>query len=381
MKSEKKRILFIIPSLNDGGAEKVLIDILKRMDYEKYSIDLLLDYRTGSLVEDVPEKVNMFYIHKTFALYHRIRQKVMRTLKLNVAYHNWSLIPRMKRKIGNRRYDTIVSFLEGPALYFHSKLMGYGKKHVTWVHCDLMKNHWTVDACSYRGNMEERIYNMMDRIVFVSGDAKDALNRMYTIKKEQTVLYNPIDMEEINRKAGEKEVVKSKTTLCTVCRLVPVKNIGLLLKAVKRIKDDGLDAEVWIVGDGYMMKELKSQAESMNLKDEVKFLGFMRNPYPYMKAADIYISTSDSEGYPLTVCEAICLGKPVISTRTTGGTEILNNGEYGLMAGHDEESVYRCIKLLLENREEMDRYAGLSALRAKDINNADNFMKEIESIV
>lgn len=381
MKSEKKRILFIIPSLNDGGAEKVLIDILKRMDYDRYSIDLLLDYRTGSLVQDVPEMVNMLFIHKTFTLYDRIRQKVMRMLKLNVIYHDMSLIPRMKRKIGNRRYDTIVSFLEGPALYFHSKLMGYGKKHVTWVHCDLMKHHWTREACSYSGNMEERVYNMMDRIVYVSGDAKDALNRMYTIEKEQTVLYNPIDMEEINRKAGEKKVAKNRTTLCTVCRLVPVKNIGLLLKAVRRIKDDGMDAEVWIVGDGYMMKELKSQAESMGLKEEVKFLGFMKNPYPYMKAADIYISTSDSEGFSLTVCEALCLGKPVISTKTTAGTEILDNGKYGLLAEHDEESVYRCIKQLMESREEAEKYAGLSALRARDINNVDNFMKEIETIL
>lgn len=381
MKSNKKSILFIIPSLNDGGAEKVLIDILKRMDYERYNIDLLLDYRTGNLVEDVPENVNMLFIHKTFTLYDRIRQKVARMLKLNVFYHDRSLIPRMKRKIGDRRYDTIVSFLEGPALYFHSQMMEYGKKHVTWVHCDLIKHHWTREACSYRGNMEERIYNMMDRIVYVSGDAKNALNKMYSINKEQTVLYNPIDMDEINRKAGEKNVIKNKTTLCTVCRLVPVKNIGLLLKALRRIKDDRLDVEVWVVGDGYMMKELKNKAESMGLKEQVKFLGFMKNPYPYMYAADIYISTSDSEGFSLTVCEALCLGKPVISTKTTAGTEILDNGKYGLLADHDEESVYRCIKQLLESDEDMKKYARLSAMRAKEINNVDNFMKEIETIL
>lgn len=381
MKSNKERILFIIPSLNDGGAEKVLIDILRRMDYNKYSIDLLLDYRTGNLVEDVPEEVNMFYIHKTFTIYDRIRQKVMRMLKLNLIYHNWFLIPKMKKKIKNRKYNTIVSFLEGPALYFHSKMMKYGNKHVTWVHCDLMKHHWTKEACSYRGNMEERIYNMMDRIVYVSGEAKEALNKMYCIKKEQTVLYNPIDSEEINRKAREKEVKKIKPTLCTVCRLVPVKNIGLLLKAVKKIKDDGVDTETWIVGDGYMMKELKSQAESLNIKDNVKFLGFMKNPYPYMKAADIYISTSESEGFSLTVCEALCLGKPVISTKTTAGTEILNNGEYGLLADHDEESVYRCIKCLLENKEKMNKYAEISLSRAKDMSNTDKFMKQIEIII
>jgi glycosyltransferase involved in cell wall biosynthesis len=102
--------------------------------------------------------------------------------------------------------------------------------------------------------------------------------------------------------------------------------------------------------------------------------GFQKNPYPYIKFSDIFISTSYSEGYPLVVCEAINLGKPIVATKVSGTTEILENGRCGLLVEQDEESIYQGLKQMIRNHTLRENYAKKAEQRAKifDVNESMN---------
>lgn len=127
-------------------------------------------------------------------------------------------------------------------------------------------------------------------------------------------------------KAGEREVEKPRPMLVSVGRLTPPKRFDRLVEAARLLRDRGLDLDVWVLGEGELRKDLERQVTREGLQDHVHFPGFFPNPYPYVKAADLVVSSSDSEGYPLAVGEALCLGKPVVATAVTGTKEMLSGG-------------------------------------------------------
>ena len=99
----------------------------------------------------------------------------------------------------------------------------------------------------------------------------------------------------------------------------------MVIDAAKILKDRGVDVDFWILGVGSQEKQLKEQLMQAGCEDMVHFLGYQSNPYPYMRAADMYLSSSYAEGLPLVLCEAQCLGKPILATKTIGAIELLKD--------------------------------------------------------
>ncbi len=96
-----------------------------------------------------------------------------------------------------------------------------------------------------------------------------------------------------------------------------------------------------------LKKSLKAMSHEYGMDDCVHFLGFQKPSYPYMKEADIYLNTSEAEGYPLVVCEALCLGLAIVATDISGASEILASSEYGLLVSEKEEDIYNGLKRLM----------------------------------
>lgn len=140
----------------------------------------------------------------------------------------------------------------------------------------------------------------------------------------QYVCANIINVEEIVSKSRAAiDIQKKKFTICSVGRLEEVKGYDMVIAAARMLKNRNVDVDFWILGTGSQEKKLKEQLAQSQCEDMVHFLGYQSNPYPYMRAADIYLISSYAEGLPLVLYEALCLGKPIIATRTIGALEIL----------------------------------------------------------
>ena len=165
-------------------------------------------------------------------------------------------------------------------------------------------------------------------------------------------------------------VKKRKFTICNVARLSAIKKQDRLIKAIKILKDKGCDIELWILGTGDEFHKLKKLVSELSLIETVQFKGFQPNPYPYIKASDVFVLSSDTEGYPTVICEALCLGKPIVSTRITGCTELLGDNEYGILTALNEQAIANAIYELYNSKDKM------LLLQQKAIEKSQNFSVE-----
>lgn len=370
-----KKILFLIDSLAGGGAEKVLVKILELLNTEDYQIDIFLINKEGIYLKQIETKhkiyalfgerkdINIVLIKKAISLYRILKSKIF----FKYPYFINRALPS--------NYDVEVAFLEGRTTHAVANRVNQAKK-VAWIHTDLEK---------HRGNIKEdrEAYKRIDEIVCVSQGSYESVKRIYPeYQNKIKIIYNPIDMEEIRHKAEEDLWLNRDTVnVVTVGRLVPAKGYDILLKAHKELIEEGIQYNLLILGEGEERSRFEEYIRNNNLEDTVKLVGFKENPYPYMKQADIFLMSSRYEGYPLVLCEAIVLGKPIIATKCTGILEILEQGKYGMMADCESvESLKACIKNMVVNEKIREDYMKLSSERA-EIFNIDSTMNKIKTLL
>ncbi len=355
-----KRILFIMTTLGGGGAEKVLVDILRHFDYTKYHVDLLLTTGDGIYTSSVDKHVTQYVLYNTcFAKYLR-RILLFCYRKLN---WQWLLRVYVRKNISNQ-YDAIISFMEGEPLLLHSYLFDKGRKNISWVHSDFLHHNWS--KWLFQNGDEYKLYQQLDSIVFVSNDSKQQFNKVFKLESKplQCVIYNLIDTDYIKRNIEIATIEKRKFTICTVGRLSPPKRYDRLVDVAVLLKQNNYDVDIWLIGEGRLFEELKFQAEKSGVTDMIHFLGFHNPPYAYLRQADIFISTSEVEGMPLVICEALTIGLPIVATKTTGSIELLDNNTYGVLTDHDVDSIYNSIVSLIDNIDSRTHYAKQAITRS-----------------
>lgn len=366
----KKKILFIYGQLNGGGAERVLLDILNNFNYKEYEVDLCQIVAGGTFVNEVPKQVNLISLWPDYSFSYKLAIRLSYKFGCNFIF---------KRKLSQKltkQYDIEISFLEGFPLKLHA-MMNTKAKKISWVHCDLFKFHYTKNQ--FRRGEELAAYNKMDKIVCVAEDTKKAFEKRFpTCTAEKVVIYNPIDKGKIIKMSNEYSLPKNdKFTIITSGRLTIQKKMDRVIRLAKRFKDENLDVHFQILGDGELKEDLLALRAQLNVEDRVEFLGFQRNPFPYVKRADMMFCCSGYEGFCLVICEAMCLGIPVISTKTSGPIEILENNKYGLLVEHDDDSMFQGLKYMYLNSELRKKYAELGRLRC-DRFDVKFTMKQIE---
>lgn len=371
----KKRILIINGPLWGGGAERVLIDILRHFDYSRYEVDLALTYRAGELLAQVPAQVNIIELWPGITWGYRRAHRFSKKLRCNWLYSRKLNGPQLRRD-----YDVEISFLEGVPAKLGALRTTHTPK-VTWVHADIYTSR--IENAQFYPGEEERCYDKMDVVVAVSNDCMEAFNKRFPdCKARKMVIYNPVDRRRIERLAEEFAVTKDNEclTVITVGRLTPQKNPTRFLEVAALARREGLPVRFRWIGDGELRESMEQLRDDMGLHDTVEFNGFTDNPYPYIKAADIMMITSDFEGFSLALCEAQCLGVPVISTRTAGPTEIIGDNRYGILTDSTPEAMVQALRTLVENEDERRRLAQEALTRPDDFS-VDRAMADIYSLI
>lgn len=369
----KKKVLFIHASLGGGGAERILIDTLRNIDYSMYDVDLALVCGCGVYMKDIPEEVH--YLGSIYCNRRGILKRIIARLHLSYLFE-----PREINRLVKGNYDTIVSFLEGFPTRYHSYILKQASNNVAWVHCDLFANHWS--RWRYLNDAEEAaVYSQMDSVVFVSQNGLDAFRRLFHYEKDNLrVIHNPIDKDRIVRLAAEGNVVKEVFTYVAVGRLSISKRYDRMIKAVRILKDRGCHFRLNILGAGDLDEELKRLTRELEVDDCVCFYGYVENPYPFIKASDVLVLSSDSEGYSTVVCEAMTLGVPVVGTNVTGINDIVGNNEYGFVTDLTPESFADAMYLLYSDHQKRLIYAEKAQERAESFS-VENAMKKIYSVI
>lgn len=319
-----KKILIIHSSLGGGGAERVLIDLLKNIDQSKFSVDLLLIYGRGVYLNEIPPYIN--YIGCIYKGDRPFYKWFIARLHLGHLFEKYEI-----RRIVKGHYDTIVSFMENGPIKYHSFITDKADKNVTWVHTDLLNNHYSRYSFMGLGH-ELRAYQLMDTIVFVSETAKDNFTKLFRIKSDKlVVIHNPIDVNRIKELAKQPIAAKKQFSICIVGRICQQKRYDRLVQAARILVDKNCDIHIDVLGTGPEEERIMELVRTSSLESVFTFHGFCTDPYPFIKRSDAFCLSSDVEGFPTVICEAMALGTPVIATNIVGSRDLLDNNKYGIL--------------------------------------------------
>lgn len=364
--NDKKRVLFVTESLARGGMETVLVTIANALVKRGYDVTILCYNPIDELRGDLNPSVR--YIYKP-----RREFKVMNRIPHIRRYYNYrkaawehrvSPSTLYKYYVGNEKYDVEIGFYRGPSIKIISGSTNKESIKIAWVHTDFKLCDMRT-VVGWFNNLDEakKAYGKMDRIVCVSDQAKNSFSDVIGHKDKTATVYNMISTSKIEKLKTEPcPIKKRRFTFVTVGRLIPDKRQDRILIATKRLCDEGYQFDVWIVGGGRSEDALKNYCITNHL-DNVVFIGMQDNPYKYLCQADVFVLSSYREGFAIVIPEAMACGLPVLSTKCTGPTEILNDGEYGILVENTDDGVYKGMKELLDNRESLPNYKRQSLKR------------------
>lgn len=373
--SSRRKILFFIESLAGGGAENVLTTLVENIDTALFDVTVCSVVDTGVYRDRVRRCVNYCSIIKeSNSLFGRLKYKLVYSF----------LPPKLSyRLFVPKGYDVEIAFIEGYATRIISASTNRHSRKIAWVHIDLMNNHWTDVA--YRSRSEEsEAYAKFDDVVCVSENVLNSMSSINRSLHNLKVIYNPVDDNAIRDKAQgaitDSKYLDGPIRMVSVGRLVSQKGYDRLLPILKRLHDEGYSFVMNILGDGPDRSELERFISSNEMESYVSLMGFSSNPYPYIKASDLFVCSSRSEGYSTAVTEALILGLPVITTLCSGMKELLGEGEYGVIVDNDDVSLLDGLRRLLSDEALMHQYRKKSEIRGKDFS-LERQMRRIEELL
>ena len=347
------KVLFFIETLIGGGAEKVLCNLVNHMDQKKFDITVQTVWPCDVSERLVPG-IRYKSIYASDSRVNRLRYRAEAESGLAYRLH-------MKGD-----YDIECAYLEMGTTKIMASSTNEKAKKLAWVHCDLTRA--VADPQAFAAKAAPW-YAKFDQVVCVSQSVKKSFDELFRNQFSSRVLYNVIDDAAIRSRsklplpAGTE---KRRLTVLSVGRLSTPKRFVRLLRAHKRLLDEGIPHDLWILGDGQERLMLEQFIADNSLQDSAWMPGFMDNPYPFMREADLLACSSIYEGYSTFMTEGVILSKPIVTTDVSGMRELLGNSEYGLIVENDDEAFYRGLKQMLTDTECRDYYAQAAASRSRD---------------
>lgn len=342
----KKRILFFIPTLGGGGAERVLVNLVNNLDLGKYEITVQTLFKGGVNAKQI--KQNVAFIEG------KLKQFPGNVLLLK--FFSPSLLYRL---VVRKRYDIVVSYLEGPTARIVAGCPFVDSKLVSWVHVEQLS--MSAAAYSYRSVKEARwCIERYRTTICVAESVKEDFLKFFPMAQNCMVLYNTNEDEKVRVLSSEKIEdleLSSDISVFSVGRLTEAKGYDRLITVHKRLLLDGLKHQVYILGDGVDKLKLESQIRELGVRDSFHLLGFKDNPYKYLSKADLFVCSSRREGFSTAVTEAMILGIPVVTTNCSGSYELCGrNNEYGIVVSNDEDGIYDGLKKMLCDKSVLAHY-------------------------
>ncbi|ASK63718.1 glycosyl transferase [Virgibacillus phasianinus] len=343
-----KKLLISSFDLEVGGVERSLINLLENFDYSQYEVDLMLYRHKGDFMKLLSKKVNLLPeipVYSTFRKsiketfkdghynigYSRILSKINSDIKgrlkgiVEPGYYQMQLMWRYTLPflpVIEKEYDLAISYL-WPHYFVAKKVKA--KKKIAWIHTDFSTVETDV-------NMDLKMWNHFNLIIAVSQACKDAFLKKYSELQDRVIVIENIASPDFVRKMADEKVdnllMKDKRfKVITVARLSHAKGIDNAVKALRILKNRGYDDIAWyVVGYGGDEKVLQELIAKNDLKGRFILMGKKINPYPFMKAADLYVQPSRYEGKAVTVGEAQILAKPIMITNYPTAKSQVQNG-------------------------------------------------------
>ena len=345
-RKKMKKIVFGITSLGIGGAERVLVDIVNKLQNE-YDITIFTLYGKGAFEKELSKNVKLISLYNhTYEEIGKIKKKI---IPIKVLISGKSIY----KKYIQGKFDAEIAFLEGPI----TRLFKYGKSKnkIVWVHNDIAKVFGDNFKARLKLKVDKKIYSKYDKIVFVSKDNKNSFNMIYNdvpnLTEKEQVIYNYIDKDRIIEKSkaqiGQEYIDKNVPSIITVARLVEQKAIDRLINVHKRLIDDGVMHNIYVIGDGPEKEKLQNLIKELKVEDTFKLMGKRENPYPYIKRADYFALLSKFEGYGMVIDEAKILNKKIIIT-DTAAKEAVKGYSPKLILQNTEEAIYEGLKQVIQ---------------------------------
>ena len=348
----KIKLLFLIQSLDGGGAERVLVNLANHIDRERFEVSIRTIFRDGVNRQYLDKDVS--YSCKKIPMISGI-SRILKKIPKRFLY---------KYIVGNTYADIVIAFMHSIPLMILAGGVAKCPKRIGWIHCGDM------NMVIGNKNADKWIgwWRKMDAAVCVSDYVKEEFIKKTGIIENVYTVYNTNDTSKILELSCEKkdfEIKHDLPLICSIGRFTSEKGYSRLLEITRKLIDEGFDHRLMLIGDGKMCDDLHQKAENLELGDRVIFTGFQSNPYKYISEADMFVCSSFIEGLSTATIEALILGLPIVSTNVSGAREILgDNDEWGIVTGVDDESLYQGLKKMLSDPALREHYREATKERA-----------------
>ncbi len=344
-----KNVLFVLPSLSPGGAEKVTINILNHINKDKFTVNLLIINNIGPFKDLIfDNNINIINLNKKHARTSYFKLvKIINTIKPDIVFstlQHVNILLLIFKRLYKSKPKLIIREANTPS-QFMGNLNLFKKKLFLF----LLKTQ----------------YKKADLIIAQCDEMRDDIISTYKLNNVDNVItiYNPIDVKFIKNKSTDFNPFNDTyVNIVSIGRLTYQKGFDILLKSISIVRELYPNVFLTIVGDGELRNYLIRLSNDLNIQNSVNFVGFQNNPYPYIKYSDLYVLSSRWEGFPNTLLEAITLNKKVVSTNCKSGTfEILNDYENGIIVKTDDpvslaEGIISSIKKEIKYSEKYKKY-------------------------
>ena len=383
-----KKVLFVINTLGRAGAEMALLELLRELAGEELELSLFVLTGQGEMKKELPEGVRLLNtsydecsVHTGEGKRHLVKTVLCAMTRRGTAIR---LLPhllvqlfdmlRKKRILPDKllwrvlsdgaerfteQYDLAVAYIEGGATYYvadHVK----AKKKAAFIHVDY-------GMAGYTRALDKECYAAYDKVFTVSGEVREAFLKAYPEWEEKTeVFHNLINRERIYALAGQPGGFTDDYDgyrLLTVGRLTEQKDFSQSIRAMELLKQQGIRARWYILGEGGQRSELERLIRELQLEQDFFLPGVVENPYCYMRQADIYVHATRFEGKSIAIQEAQVLGKPLLVSDCSGNREQVEHGVDGLLCDMTPEAICEGIKELLTDKEKRERFGEMAAGR------------------
>jgi len=395
MTNQKREILFILNNLDCGGAEKALISLLQAIDYSNYSVDLLLFNQKGLFLNQIPKEVNLLPEPKNYKYFDMsIKTAILDNLKkgnFNVIFNRilagflfksennkalaeqklWNYLGKTLSPLP-KKYDAAIGYLEKTPNYFCIDKVT-AKTKIGFIHNDY-------EMLKMDAEIDYEYMEKFDKVFTVSETCKDILIKNFPeFATKFAVMYNIVSGKTIESLANEKiSLEKQYKTIVTVGRLNQQKGYELAIEACSLLKKQGIPIKWYALGEGEERAALEKLIKEFDVVDSFLLKGIVENPYPYVKAADVYVQTSRFEGKSIAIDEAKILNKPIVVTAFDTVYDQINHKQNGLIVPLLSKDIANAIQLLLD--DEQLRNSLVSNLQNEQKGNEEEINKLLEVI-
>lgn len=384
-----KKILIVINTMGHAGAETALLELLRHIEPKEYEVSLYVLMAQGEMVRELPDYVKLLntcyddssVLGKEGRVH--MRKKVLKAMFARGTVFRLMpyLIKNLAAMIGkgevlldkllwrvlsdggercSAHYDLAVAYLEGGSAYYVADHVDADTK-AAFLHVDYGR-------AGYTRALDRDCYLKFDKVFSVSEEVREAFLKVYPECGERAdIFHNLINQDAIREKAklsGGFEDDYEGLRILTVGRLTAQKAFEVSIEAMKLLKERGVKARWYVLGEGNQRSFLEEEIRRFHLEKDFLLLGAVQNPYPYMAQTDIYVHASRFEGKSIAIQEAQTLGCAILVSDCSGNREQVNSGIDGMMCGFTAQEISQGIQELLQD-EALRRRLGTAASKKR----------------